>query len=176
MIAIRDAVAADSQGLAEVQVDAQYADLGHLLPQEYLARFSYPEQASEWRELIERQTGEVILVADNNGRIAGYALGWADHGGTLGHDAELSSLHIRPSYQHTALAEKLLREMARRLSAKECGSLLAWFLEGNTAIEALYGRLGAEQVEEHEWDGNEEYDVHLHEVAVAWSDLHVLYD
>jgi len=176
MVTIREATPADCRALAEIQVDSQYAEYGAVLPQEYLGRYSYSDQEREWAELMQRNTGEILLVGDDNGKLAGYVLGWPDDEGPLGFEAELAELNVRLAVHHTDLAERLVRELARRLREQGASSVMSWILEGSMSLAATYQTLGAQQVTEHEWNGNEEYDVHLHQVGYGWSDINVLCD
>jgi hypothetical protein len=72
---IRDAQVSDAAGLAKVQVDSYRTAYAGILPDDYLAHFTYEEQTQDWRDLIAAGGSNILLVApDASGEVVGYAL------------------------------------------------------------------------------------------------------
>ena len=71
-----------------------------LLPQEYLDRFSYEEQADDWRTLLAAPQGDLLCVAEiEAGQIVGYGLGRPGPTEIAPYDSELVALNIRRAHQ-----------------------------------------------------------------------------
>src|SRR3954452_8814411 len=104
----REAAPEDSAGLARVQVDSYRTAYKDLLPDDYLAQFTYEEQEQDWRDLMASPTGDILLVAESDdGEILGYALGrLLAEGGT--YTGELVALHVRAPHQRQGVGTALV--------------------------------------------------------------------
>lgn len=167
---IRRAAVEDSTALARIQVDSYRSAYAGILPDDYLACFTYEEQEEDWRSLIQSRTDDILLVAEiGEGELAGYALGRPGPTGILPFDSELVALHVRKAYQGRGAGGALVAEAARRLHEQGCRSLLVWVLAKNPAraiYEHLNGRLVGEKTT-HLGEG----DVSALEVAYGWQDI-----
>lgn len=166
---IRLATVDDSDALAHIQVDSYRSAYAGILPDDYLAHFTYEEQEEDWRSLIQSRT-DILLVAEmEGGELAGYALGRPGPTGILPFDSELIALHVRKAYQGRGAGRALIAEAARRLHEQGCRSLLVWVLAENparTIYEHLNGRLIGEKMTLL-GEGN----VSALEVAYGWEDI-----
>lgn len=172
-IQVRDATPDDSAGIAQVQVDSYRTAYVGLLPEDYLAQFSYEEQTQDWCDLMASGSSDILLVAESDGgQIAGYALGRAlDNKEPAGHTGELVALHVRKPYQRRGVGHGLVAAMAERLSSSGSSSLMLWVLEGNSARQ-FYEKLGGVPAGKQTVQLGE--DIFASEVGYNWPDIRAL--
>lgn len=168
---VRNAAIEDAESLAQVQVDSYRSAYAGMLPDDYLAQFSYDEQEQDWRELLSSGELDVLLVAeDEAGEVAGYALGERLDGQP--YDCELVALHVRQADQGRGLGRALIAAVAGHFRQQGCRSLVLWVLEANQYARSLYERLGGQA------DGQRQLELDettaLKEVAYVWPDIKVL--
>jgi len=170
---IRHAAIEDAESLARVQVDSYRSAYAGMLPDDYLAQFSYDEQERDWRELLASGEIDVLLVAENEaGQVAGYALGERLEGPP--YDCELVALYVRQADQGQGIGRSLIAAVAGEFRQQGCRSLVLWVLEANHYARSLYERLGGQLVDRR-WLELDETTV-LDEVAYAWLDIKQLMD
>jgi GNAT superfamily N-acetyltransferase len=163
----------DSPQLAHIQVDSYRTAYAHIFPADYLAQFSYEDQEQDWRDLIASPTTDFLLIAEGeDGQLLGYALGRPGQSqDTLDYDGELVSLHVRQGQQGKGVGRALVQAVAGRFQERGATSMMLWVLGGNPA-RSFYEKLGGRLLTaEKPWGGNEEYSLHVVEVAYAWPDL-----
>jgi len=175
MVKMRRAGADDSPGLASVQVDSYRAAYAGLLPEEYLAHFSYEEQEQEWRDWLPSHPDDILLVAENDGgEVVGYALGRPGLAKIAGYESELLALHVRRLWQRMGIGRQLVSVLAGQLKRQGCTSLMLWVLRGNPA-RAFYEKLGGQLIGEQAITLDERGTTAV-EVAYGWRDIQCLTD
>lgn len=168
---VRPATPTDSAALARIQVDSYRSAYAGLLPQPYLDRFDYNEQARDWSDLLSAVELPLLWVAEDKATaVLGYAMARVGVTtiGSNAYDAELVSLHVRRDRQRQGVGRALIRAAVDELMNRNCRSLFLWTLAGNpnrTIYEGLGGRLVGEQVVELD------DDVRAVEVAYGWDDI-----
>jgi GNAT superfamily N-acetyltransferase len=173
MVKIRNAKTEDSAGLARVQVDSYRTAYAPIFPQSYLDHFTYEEQEQDWREWLIDKPDDVLLVAEMDGEIVGYALGRPGSSEISPYHSELLAAHVRQARQRQGIGSQLIAAVASRLQDQGCRSLILWALAQNPS-RALYEKLGGQVVGEKEWGGNEEFGTDVQEVAYGWTDIALL--
>lgn len=169
---IRRATAEDSAGLARVQVDRYRTAYADLLPEEYLAGFSYEEQEQDWRRWLPAHPDDVLLVAiDDGGEVTGYALARPALASLAPYDCELVALHVRGPLRRQGLGRRLVSAVAHALRQTGCTALMLWVLEGNPS-RAFYERLGGRPAGRQTVTLDE--GVTAVEVAYGWTDIEAL--
>lgn len=169
---IRQARVTDSGSLARVQVDSYRTAYAELLPEAYIARFSYEEQEEDWHALILAEGPDGLFVGETEtGEIVGYALGRLTSPDAP-YASELVALHVRQPYQRQGIGRQLLAALADQLSQQGARSLMLWVLAHSPA-RAFYERLGGRQFDEKHWR-IDEFDLDVTEVAYGWSDIQEL--
>lgn len=171
---IRRATPDDSPALARVQVESYRAAYAGILPDAYLARFTWEDQATDWRDLLSADPGSLLWVAEDRlGDVCGYAL--ARVGAIVvdgcSFDGELVALHVDRATQGQGFGRQLVATVARELRLSGCRSLMVWVLEQNPArtfYERLGGQLAGQQVAELD------EDVTAVEVAYVWPSITLL--
>jgi len=136
---IRHAQYTDAVQIAHVQVDSYLSAYKDLLPKEYLANFTYEEQEKDWSVWQSDRPEDILLVAEDEGVVIGYALSreLRDEPGC----GEVAALHVSPSLKRRGVGKALFAESARKLQDRGCCSLLIWTLEGNPS-RGFYEHLG----------------------------------
>lgn len=171
---IRRATPDDSPALARVQVESYRTAYAGILPDAYLARFTWEDQAADWQELLSANPDSLLWVAEDRlGHVCGYALARVGVivGGGRSFDSELVALHVDQTTQGQGVGRRLVATVARELRLSGCRSLMVWVLEQNPArtfYERLGGQLAGQQVAEL---GE---DVAAVEVAYVWSSITLL--
>lgn len=168
---IRQAQAADSAGIARVQVDSYRTAYAGLLPAEYLANFSYAEQEQDWRDWPTSHPEDLLYVAVDGGEVVGYALGRLGACSIAPYDSELLALHVRASHRRRGLGRQLMRAVVAQFARQGCAAMLLWVLAGNPA-RGFYERLGGQLSGEQTAELGE--DITAVEVAYGWPDLKAL--
>jgi len=168
---IRPAALTDAASLARIQVDSYRSAYRGILPEDYLARFSYEEQTQDWRALLTDEPAAVLFVAEEAaGAVVGYALGALLEQET--YDCELAALHVRRPAQGRGAGHALIRAVARHFEQLGRRSLVIWVLEANQPARSLYERWGGQLVGQRQVDLGE--GLFFSEVAYAWSKIELL--
>jgi GNAT superfamily N-acetyltransferase len=169
---IRPAKLEDSAGIARVQVDSYRTAYRSILPDDYLAGFTYDEQEQDWRDLITSQNDDLLMVAENKrGEIVGYALGRVGTSKINPFDCELVALHVCHAHHRQGIGGGLITRVARELKHQGCTSLMLWVLEKNPA-RGFYERLGGRVIGKQGVKLGD--DVTTTEVAYGWLDINQL--
>lgn len=168
---IRPATAADLAAVARVQLDSWRSAYAGIMPDPYLAEFTYDEREAAWRDQLAEDSDQLLYVAETSeGEIVGFACAYplpADDAEETGYAAELSSLHIRRAYHRHGLGRRLFAAVVERLRAQGVPSLWLWVLAANPA-RGFYERFGGQLVGERTIDPG---DVEVIEVAYGWPDI-----
>ncbi len=171
MIRIRKATLDDSAGIARVQVDSYSTAYAGILPQEYLGQFTCEEQEQDWRDWPDAHPDDLLYVAENeDGEIAGYALGRPGPGNLAGYDCELVALHVHRRYRRQGVGRRLIAAMTQQFKQLGCSALMLWVLEKNAA-RAFYERLGGQPCGEQWIRLGEEDGPAFMEIAYGWPDI-----
>jgi GNAT superfamily N-acetyltransferase len=164
---IRPATQDDAPGLARIQVDSYRTAYAGILPADYLAQFSYEEQEQDWRTLLATEPETVLLVAEEDASLAGYALGARLE--NQSYDCELVALHVRRDQQGQGIGRSLIGAIAWQYAAQGCRSLVLWTLEANRPARELYERLGGQLVDRQQFELDEK--TAFMEIAYVWSPM-----
>jgi ribosomal protein S18 acetylase RimI-like enzyme len=165
---VRETRLEDCPAIARVQVDSYRSAYASILPQDYLERFSYEEQAEDWRVLLLNKHRELLLVAEiEPGEIAGYILGRPGISAIPPYDSEIVALHVRQVYQRHGIGQALMAAMARRLKANGCAAAMLWVLAQNPT-RAFYEKLGGSQLGERTIE-LDEHGTTAVETAYGWA-------
>ena len=164
---IREARVEDGAVLARVQIDSWRDTYAGIMPDDYLAQFTYEEQEQDWRDLVSAEEREAIFVAEtDDGDVAGYVGCGPEKSGNPDFRGEVYYLHVRRAYQGQGVGRQLLAAAVDHLKKQGITSLLIWVLAENRS-RAFYERLDGKLVAEKtvEVGGTE-----VLEVAYGWDD------
>jgi ribosomal protein S18 acetylase RimI-like enzyme len=167
---IREAVPADAQAIARVNVDTWRTAYTGLVPADFLADLSYEHSEQLWYDrLVEAgQTGTFAYVGENAaGQIVGFAIGGPEREGDPNYRGELYGLYILEEYQRQGLGRRLVSTVAERLVKQGLDSMLIWVLADNQA-RGFYETLGGQSLyQKYITVGR----ARLLEVAYGWQDI-----
>ncbi len=173
VITMRAATYRDIPAIAQIHVDTWRSTYAGIVPDEVLANLSYEQRSQSWHRVFDsaEETGGFTLLAENeSGQIFGFADGGRERTGNLTYWGELNALYILKSQQQQGIGQKLVGQVARRLSQMEIHSMLTWVLEANPACD-FYTALGGQKVQQKEIViGSSK----LTEVAYGWTDTSAL--
>ena len=167
-IMVRPAAINDATAIAHVHVESWRTTYAGIMPDLYLASLDEMLRAQLWREWLTADA--LVLVAELDGSVVGFAHGGPNREPVKKCDAELYSIYILKDAQKRGVGTQLLRAMACALQQRHFQSLVVWVLEKNRSrnFYAKSGaRLAASQV-------IEVGGAKLMEVAYAWPDLKTL--
>ena len=165
MVAIRPATEADAGAIAHVHVESWRTTYAGIVPDAYLAGLDEVLRAQLWHEWLKGRA--LVLVAERNGKVAGFAHAGANREALEKCDAELYSIYILRESQGRGTGTALLRAMAAALGERGFTSMAVWVLERNPArnfYEKMGAHLAASKV-------IEIGGAKLMEVAYAWPDV-----
>ena len=159
---------ADAGAIAHVHVESWRTTYVDILPDEYLESLDDTLRARLWREWLS--SGAVVLAAEAEGKIVGFA-----HAGKIRErveacDAELYSIYLLRGWQGKGIGTGLLRAVAAALIRGQFGSVAVWVLERNPSrmfYEKKGGRIAASRVID--IGGTKQM-----EVAYCWPDIKAL--
>jgi GNAT superfamily N-acetyltransferase len=165
MASIRLAEARDAAAISHVHVQSWRTTYEGLVPKEYLASLNEAERIPRWRDWLTRDI--VILVAEIDEEVVGFAGGGAVREPFGAYDAELYTLYLLQHVQGRGVGKALLNRVVEALVRKGHRSMLVWVLEQNPAVR-FYEKAGAQHLRSKQIEIG---GVHLPELALGWPDL-----
>ena len=168
---IRPAQAADSAGIAHVQLTSYRTAYKAFIPLPFYDTMTEEEQTGDWQELMRDPQHEPLYVAQTDaGDIVGYALAKTQPDGFDTALGELDAMHVLKAYQRYGIGSQLFYTVAQEMKQRGKTGMMLWTLEGNP-VRAFYERLGGALAGAKEYDVD---DIHVTEVAYRWDDIDTL--
>jgi len=168
-VRIREAIPDDIPGIARVHVDTWRTAYGSIISAEYLVGLTYERSEVRWREhAFKENSGCLVYVAEDAGRIVASASGGPQRDGMPGYDGELYGLYALKAYQRRGIGRELMQTIARRLAADGFKAMILWVLKDNLKARAFYEAMGGVLTGE---KGTTIGGADLIEVAYGWADL-----
>jgi GNAT superfamily N-acetyltransferase len=165
MIAIRAATAQDAGAIAHVHVQSWKTTYSGIVPDAYLAGLDEVLRTRLWHEWLVGDA--LVLVAELDGSVAGFAHGGANREALEECDAELYAIYLLRESQGRGTGTALLEAIAAALVERGFRSMAVWVLERNPA-RSFYEKMGAHLAASKVIDIG---GAKLMEVAYAWPDL-----
>jgi L-amino acid N-acyltransferase YncA len=167
-ISIRPATISDAAAIAHVHVESWQTTYAGIMPDAYLASLDETLRARLWSEWLTAEA--LVLVAELNGRVVGFAHAGPSRQPIQSCDAELYSIYLLQDTQKRGTGAALLRAMAAALLQRNFVSMAVWVLEQNRSRN-FYKRMGAKLVMSQVIEVG---GAKLMEVAYAWPDLQLI--
>lgn len=149
VIQFRRATLADSSALGQVQVTSWRSAFRGIAPDDYLDHQASAEnQAEDWKGILSNDT-QIVIIAENDQELMGYAWSQREEDPHAKWDAELVSMHLLPEFKRQGIGRRLFSTVAAELQKQGCKSIFLWVLEDNHPARAFYeslgGKLGSKQ-------------------------------
>jgi len=170
-IVIREATAADSQGIARVLVDGWQTTYVRILPADFLASFTYDQHEAGTRGLLDSlPSSSAVFVAAEDGAVVGVAvIREVNEGNEF--SSELDAIYVSPPMQRRGIGRRLVQRVLQWLDDRGNRSMLVWVLRDNP-YRRFYEDLGGEFLNQHR---DEELGAAtVTSVAYGWRDLGTL--
>jgi GNAT superfamily N-acetyltransferase len=138
---IRDAHPRDARRMEEIRVAGWKTAYSHLIDPEWLAELTVTqERISSWQQRVtEAAAGSVMLVAEDQGEIVGFAVLLPSRDDDMPDAAELLALYVDPVRRFSGVGTALLRAGFDRMRQPV---QILWVLQGNAPARRFYERHG----------------------------------
>jgi len=170
---IRDAVPADADAVAQLHTSSWQTAYRGILRNEFLDGPLLENRRALWRARLagDDRADQIVLVAEQNGRLRGFACVFLDADAEWG--SLLDNLHVLPELKGKGLGRQLIAAVADRVEADGlCKRMHLWAYEQNLGARRFYERLGGAVTLIHAepaLDGTE-----VNAVRYCWSELAAL--
>lgn len=166
---VRPAQPGDAPGIARVHVDGWRSTYPGIVPDHYLASLSYITYEERWRaRLCDPAPDTCVYVAEDGGRVVGFAMGGPERDGDPEYPGELYAIYVLPECQGRGAGRRLVAAVAASLAEAGHQALLVWVLEANASGRRFYEALGGRLVRRREIEIG---GARLPEVGYGWRDL-----
>lgn len=145
--AVREAIAADAEGIASVHVASWHTSYQGILPAHVLDRIDVGQRLeSRKRILLDHSTFHLVAYDLTHLDVLGFCDAGPSrrHGPTVGEIYALYLLHRAKRY---GLGSEMLDLSVRWLAAAGMTSMVIWVLENNTHARHFYEAMGGKQGE-----------------------------
>jgi ribosomal protein S18 acetylase RimI-like enzyme len=169
----RLAVAADAASIARVHVESWRTTYRGILPDGLLADMDVGEHERLWaRTLHDPFRRSVVLVAEEEDRVVGFASCGRERDGDQEYEGELYAIYLLREAQGRGHGRALVEATVAALAIRGMTSMVVWVLRDNAAARGFYERLGGVYLRERPLDLVS--GVSVPEVAYLWPDTSVL--
>ena len=143
-VVIRVAGPGDAAALGRVHVAAWRATYTALLGAESVESVSEERRVAQWERALGDASPQSVFVAEDDGRIVGFASSGPSAHRMEPFDAELYTLYLLEEAQGRGVGTRLLNANVTRLLQRGYSAMLVWVLESNARAIAFYERFGAQ--------------------------------
>jgi len=163
---IRPATIHDASHIAQVHVDSWKTTYRGIVPQEYLDSLNYAARTESWKKQLAG-SGAYFLIAEDAGKLCGFACGGSLRDPIGSCDAEIYAIYLQAEHQKHGIGRDLISHLAKLLLQEGFRAVVVWALEQNPACR-FYEHLGGHRIAEKpiEIGGKE-----LVEVAYGWKNI-----
>jgi GNAT superfamily N-acetyltransferase len=166
-VTLREATLDDAAGIGRVHVEGWQTTYRGLLPDAFLDDLTVESRTEFWtRPLTTRPAGWHMLVAEEAGKIVGFACGSGEWGEPRpGCEGHVNAIYVLSGHRGGGIGTRLLAALFERLTSDGCKSVSLWVLAGNDRTEAFYRALGAAELMRADKPGAGEP---VPEIALGW--------
>lgn len=167
---VREAEPKDAEAIARVHLESWKTTYPGIIPQAHIDGLRLENGIANWKQRLAGRL--VILVAEGEAGVVGFAAGGAIVHRVDGFDGELGAIYLLTSHQGQGLGKALVKGIAERLRLEGFANMVVWVLKENPAC-GFYERMGGVRVAEQmiEIGG-----AALPEVAFGWKNIESLFD
>lgn len=165
----RPAVLADAAEIAAVHVESWRETYPGMLPDWFLADMDVREYEDRWlRTLQDPYHRSAVFVAEEAGRVVGFASCGRERDGDERYEGELYAIYLRLGARGRGHGRALVETAAAALAIRGMTSMVVWVLRANVLARGFYERLGGRYLRERPLDLGPGMDVP--EVSYLWPD------
>jgi ribosomal protein S18 acetylase RimI-like enzyme len=145
-VAVRRAQPADAARIAEIHVRSWQSTYQGLIPQDYLDGLDPArgrERWAAWLEQADWSRGGILVVADDDGHVAGFAGVDASRDEDAADDVgEVRAIYLSPGCCGRGLGRELMTATVGHLTAIGYGQVTLWVLTSNARARRFYEAAG----------------------------------
>lgn len=167
MLKIRNAESSDAKEIARIKVDTWRSAYKGILPEDYLNKLDYEEQAQRFGTLISKGKDSFVIVAELDSQIVAFAAAGKERTNEYYYEGEVYSIYVMEEHQKKGIGRQLISHAAKGLTEMGIDSMLVWALEGNPYI-GFYETLQGKYIEKMPFDL---VDSDLYLVGYGWKDI-----
>lgn len=138
---VRPAEIGDAAAIAAVHVDTWRTTYRGLLPPDFLASLDRAGYEQRWARTLTDGSGRVY-VAEDEGRIVGFASGGRERAGEDGFSGELYAIYVLEESQGRGHGRRLVQAVVQGLRAMGLPNMIVWVLKDNSPARHFYERMG----------------------------------
>jgi L-amino acid N-acyltransferase YncA len=165
---IRVAGFEDAESIAEIHVTAWRESYEGIVPRPVLDALSIPDKTERWRRILAEKPLQQTYVAEQEGRLVGFAGGGKCRSDELGQGMEIYAIYLLSEVKRQGIGGRLLRTLVNTFLLQGTTSAGAWVLEDNHPARRFYESLGAQLATE-KVSHRAGYDLIV--VGYIWTDL-----
>ena len=140
-VTVRPAVPEDAPAMGRVHTDAWRWAYDGLFDPAFLARRDAGRSAAMWQRVMA-EGSSVVLVAERDGAVVGFASGGASRDDDAPGAGELYAIYLDPGTYRTGVGSALMAGVLDELVAAGYDQAILWVLEGNERARPFYERWG----------------------------------
>lgn len=153
---VRKAVIEDVSAIASLHVNSWAVAYKGLMPESYIAQYSYDRRHKLWSKVIGAQLAHVF-VAEHDNEIVGFMCFDDLRGDDTGKMAEVSTLYVRPDFYRKGVGSLLLARCELELVRLDYEKIVLSSLESNESALRFYhsqgyqatGEINSEQLDDY---------------------------
>ena len=138
---VRPAEIDDAAAIAAVHVASWRTTYRNLLPADFLTALDESSYEARWRRTIREGVGRVY-VAEDQGRVVGFASGGRERAGEDRYAGELYAIYVLEGAQHRGHGKRLVQAVVTAIRQMKLPNMIVWVLRDNQPARAFYERLG----------------------------------
>ncbi|HLY28598.1 MAG TPA: GNAT family N-acetyltransferase [Aggregatilineales bacterium] len=170
-VMLREGNCLDAHDIAVVHVASWQTTYRNIMPATFLDQLAVEPRERYWASLLCSDPRfdplHIMIVAEEQGRVVGFATGGPERSGKYPYLGELYALYLLEAYQRQGIGRQLVTQVAQRLAQRDMKSMLVWVLTENPSRE-FYAHLGGEPVgSQLVTIGGESYE----EIGYGWKDV-----
>ena len=142
-VTLRQAVLADVDAIAALHVAVWRATYRDLAPAAAIEALDIPLRRARWAETLGApKPDQLALVAECDGKLAGFGLAGPPGDASFDGRGEIKFLYVAEAFQRRGIGRHLIAEMARHLAERGYSGIGLSVVIGNIAAIAFYEGLG----------------------------------
>lgn len=138
----------DAEAIAQVHCESWRSTYPGLVPTDVIEAWADPgKRTAAWRTIIGGAP-QSLWLAEQDGRIAGFASGGGTRGAEDGCDSQLFAVYLAAAVQRRGIGRALVAMVFADLLDRNYTSTRVEVMKGNAPAISFYERLGAQRVRE----------------------------